>query len=167
MKPLLESKAVQIGPLHVRFEGHFSPNQFQAGNVLTFRDPYRDNCGGFIHHSKDISLENLQLHFMHGLGIVSQFSENISLLKVAVAPRKNSGRIIAAFADCFHFSGCKGLVRIDSCFTSGSHDDPINVHGTHLKITSVDATKKMIVRFMHHQTYGFDAFLAGGRYRIH
>ena len=73
---------------------------------------------------------------MHGLGIVSQFSENISLLKVMVAPRENSGRIIASFADCFHFSGCRGLVKIDSCFTSGSHDDPVNVHGTHLQITS-------------------------------
>ena len=97
---------------------------------------------------------------MHGLGIVSQFSENISLLKVTVAPRENSGRIIASFADCFHFSGCRGLVKIDSCFTSGSHDDPVNVHGTHLQITAVDA-QKLKVRFMHHQTYGFDAFFAG------
>jgi hypothetical protein len=98
---------------------------------------------------------------MHGLGIVSQFSENISLLKVMVAPRKNSGRIIASFADCFHFSGCKGLIKIDSCFTSGAHDDPINVHGTHLQITRLDAGSKITVRFMHHQTYGFKAFFAG------
>jgi len=52
------------------------------------------------------------------------------------------------------------LIKIDSCFTSGSHDDPVNVHGTHLKITKVDA-RKISVRFMHHQTYGFDAFFAG------
>ena len=98
------------------------------------------------------------MHYMHGLGIVSQFSENISLIKVEVAPRPESGRQIAAFADCFHFSGCKGKILIDSCFTSGSHDDPINVHGTHLKITSVDDKNKLTVRFMHHQTYGFAAF---------
>jgi hypothetical protein len=98
---------------------------------------------------------------MHGLGIVSQFSENISLVKVAVAPRENSGRIISAFADCFHFSGCKGSILVDSCFTSGSHDDPINVHGTHLKITSIASNHKLTVRFMHHQTYGFNAFFAG------
>jgi hypothetical protein len=101
------------------------------------------------------------MHFMHGLGIVSQFSENISLFKVAVAPGKNSGRVIASFADCFHFSGCKGLVKIDSCFTSGSHDDPVNVHGTHLQMTSIDAAQKIKLRFMHHQTYGFEAFFAG------
>jgi hypothetical protein len=159
-KPFLESKAVQVSPFHVRFEGNFSENKFHPGDVLTVRDPYRDNCGAFINLSKDIQLEDVKMHFMHGLGIVSQFSENISLLKVVVAPRENSGRIISSFADCFHFSGCRGLVKIDSCFTSGSHDDAVNVHGTHLQITKLDGGK-IIVRFMHHQTYGFDAFFAG------
>ncbi|SMC87303.1 right-handed parallel beta-helix repeat-containing protein [Pedobacter nyackensis] len=158
--PFLESKAIEKSPFNVRFEGNFSKTSFKPGDVFTIRDPYRDNCGGFISRSKDIVLENVKMHFMHGLGVVSQFSENISLLKVSVAPRENSGRIISSFADCFHFSGCKGLVKVDSCFTSGSHDDPVNVHGTHLKITSIKENK-MIVRFMHHQTYGFEAFFGG------
>lgn len=159
-KPFLESRAVQLDSFRVRFDGNFSGNKFHPGDVLTVRDPYRDNCGAFIHLSKNIQLEDVKMHYMHGLGIVSQFSENISLLRVIVAPRENSGRIIASFADCFHFSGCRGLVKIDSCFTSGSHDDPVNVHGTHLQITTVDAGK-ITVRFMHHQTYGFNAFFAG------
>ena len=158
--PFLESKAIEKAPFNVRFEGDFSKTSFKKGDVLTMRDPYRDNCGGFISRSKDIKLEDVKMHFMHGLGIISQFSENISLFKVSVAPRENSGRIIASFADCFHFSGCKGLVKIDSCFTSGSHDDPVNIHGTHLQIMTADAGK-IKVRFMHHQTYGFEAFFAG------
>ncbi len=157
----LNANATETSPLHVKFEGDFRNTNFRKGDILTVRDPYRDNCGGFISRSKDIALTNVKMHYMHGLGIVSQFSENISLFKVIAAPRENSGRIISCFADCFHFSGCKGKVLIDSCFTSGSHDDPVNVHGTHLKITSIDADQKMIVRFMHHQTYGFEAFFAG------
>ncbi|MGV8092169.1 MAG: right-handed parallel beta-helix repeat-containing protein, partial [Mangrovibacterium sp.] len=160
-KPFLESKAVETSPFHVRFEGDFSKAAFHPGDVLTIRDPYRDNCGGFILHCTNVSVENIKLHYMHGLGIVSQFSENILMRKVTAAPRKDSGRIISSFADCFHFSGCKGLVQVDSCFTSGSHDDPINVHGTHLKITGVYPENKLIVRFMHHQTYGFEAFFTG------
>ena len=155
-----KGKAVETSSLHVRFEGDFTNNNLQAGDVLTIRDPYRDNCGGFINLSKDIVLEHVNMYYMHGLGIVSQFSENISLVKVIAAPRENSGRIIASFADCFHFSGCKGLVSIDSCFTSGSHDDPINIHGTHLQVTAVNA-HTITVRFMHPQTYGFSAFFAG------
>lgn len=159
-EPFSKGRAVQTSPLHVTFQGDFSKSSFHPGDILTVRDPYRDNCGGFISLSKDIQLENVKMHFMHGLGIVSQFTENISLLKVVVAPQKNSGRIIGSFADCFHFSGCKGKIMIDSCFTSGSHDDPINVHGTHMKIMAVNKDKKITVRFMHHQTYGFEAFFA-------
>lgn len=158
--PFAESKATETSPFNVRFDGNFSKTSFKVGDVLTIRDPYRDNCGGFISRSKDVKLESVNMHFMHGLGIVSQFSENISMLKVRVAPRENSGRIIASFADCFHFSGCKGLIKLDNCFTSGSHDDPVNVHGTHLQITTAQENK-MTVRFMHHQTYGFEAFFAG------
>lgn len=159
-KPFAAGTVVQTSPLHLAFSGDFSPLQFEPGDVLTVRDPYRDNCGAFINLSKNIRIEQLQMHYMHGLGIVSQFSENISLLKVAVAPRKNSGRIISSFADCFHFSGCRGKIVVDSCFTSGSHDDPVNVHGTHLKIVAIEAGKKIRARFMHHQTWGFSALFA-------
>lgn len=160
-QPFLESQAVETSRYHLTFNGNFSNTDLNRGDILTIRDPYRDNCGGFINRSKNIRLENVKMYYMHGLGIISQFSENISMHKVTVAPRKNSDRIIASFADCFHFSGCKGLIEIDSCYTSGSHDDPVNVHGTHLKITQIIADNKLRVRFMHHQTYGFEAFFAG------
>ena len=159
--PFLKSKATETSPLHVTFKGVFTKNKYQPGDVLTMRDPYRDNCGGFIDLSKDVRLENVKMYYMHGLGIVSQFSENILMRKVSVAPNKDSGRVIASFADCLHFSGCRGTVEIDSCFMSGAHDDPINIHGTHLQITGIDAAKKLTVRFMHHQTYGFQAFFPG------
>lgn len=160
-KPFLQSKATQTGPLQVKFDGDFSKTNFQTGDIITVRDPYRDNAGGFINRSTNIKLQDVFVYYMHGMGIVSQFSENISFIKVSVRPRENSGRVISSFADCFHFSGCKGKILIDSCFTSGTHDDPINVHGTHLKITSIVSKNKVRLAFMHHQTYGFEAFFAG------
>lgn len=159
--PFLTSTAVTTGPLQLSFKGEFSKTGFHPGNVLTIRDPYRDNAGAFINGSRNIRLESLHMRYMHGLGIVSQFSENISLVKVKVAPAEGSGRVVSSFADCFHFSGCKGLILIDSCFTSGAHDDPVNVHGTHLAITAPPAGHKVTVRFMHHQTYRFAAFFSG------
>lgn len=158
--PFLKSKAVETAPFQIQFLGDFSQSDLQPGDVLSMRDPYRDNAGAFISRSKHIKLENISMQYMHGMGIVSQFTENISFTKVMVAPANGSGRTISSFADCFHFSGCKGTILIDSCFTSGSHDDPINVHGTHLKITSAPEKNKLRVQFMHHQTYGFEAFFA-------
>lgn len=157
----IKSIAKEKKPGIVEFEGNFSNVKLKAGDVLTVRDPYRDNCGGFIWLSKNILLQNISMHYMHGLGIVAQFSENLTYKNIQAVPQKNSGRIISSFADCFHFSGCKGKILVDSCSTSGSHDDPINVHGTHLKITKISSPQKVIVRFMHHQTYGFKAFFQG------
>lgn len=160
-QPFLNSRAVSATQGIIRFAGNFSGLSLHPGDVLTVRDPYRDNAGAFIHRSEQVKLENLRMQYMHGLGIVSQFATDISLIKVLVAPAEGSGRVISSFADCFHFSGCRGRILIDSCLTSGSHDDPINVHGTHLKIVSVGSGNRLTLRFMHHQTYGFPAFFAG------
>jgi hypothetical protein len=159
--PFLGAKATDQGNNTVLFEGDFAKTNYKVGDVLSIRDTYRDNCGGFITLSKDILLSNVRMKYMHGLGIVSQFVENITLSKVVVAPGEGSNRVIASFADCFHFSGCKGKILVDGCRTSGSHDDPMNVHGTHLKISEISSDSKIKVQFMHHQTYGFEAFFAG------
>lgn len=156
---LMASLITETGPRRLNFHGSFDPSRYPAGDVLTVRDPIRDEVGAFILFSKNITLENVAMHYMHGLGIVSQYSENITLHKVVIAPRKGSGRWIAGFADGMHFSGCKGRICIDSCRFDGLHDDAINVHGTHLKITQLPSARQLVVRFMHPQTYGFTAFL--------
>ena len=161
VEPFLRSKATGTGPLQVRFRGDFSKAGLHAGEVLTFRDPYRDNVGAFIEESRDVQLENVDMYYMHGLGIVSQYSENLRFMGVHIAPRPGSGRVISAFADCFHFSGCKGSILLDSCWTKGSHDDPVNIHGTHLRIVSLSGGGVLRVRFMHPQTWGFKAFYPG------
>jgi hypothetical protein len=93
---------------------------------------------------------------MHGLGVISQFSENLFYDKVNITPTR--GRTIAAFADGMHFSGCMGQIEITDCRFKGLHDDPINVHGTYLKIEKIDSPETMTLRFMHAQTYGMQAF---------
>ncbi|MEO5997077.1 MAG: right-handed parallel beta-helix repeat-containing protein [Chitinophagaceae bacterium] len=113
----------------------------------------------FINLSKNISLANVEIHFMHGLGIINQFSENLSFDSVLIIP--SHGRMISAFADCLHFSGCRGFINIQNCHFKGSHDDPVNVHGTQLRIVETSSANSVKVRFMHGQTYGFPAFFAG------
>ncbi len=159
--PLRKSKATELAPFKIKFEGDFSRSKFKKGQVLTLRDPIRDQVGAFISYSKNVVLKNVQMHYMHGMGIINQFNENVTLDKVIVKPRKETGRKIAAFADCFHFSGCKGQIIIENCETWGGHDDLVNVHGTHLKITKRVSDDKINVRFMHGQTYGLDAFFKG------
>jgi hypothetical protein len=155
---LMESEITALAPFRLRFRGSFDTASYPPGNVFTVRDPVRDEVGAFIVSSKNIALENIRMHSMHGLGIVSQCSENITMDSVAVEPRQGSGRWIASFADGMHFSGCRGRINIEHCRFSGLHDDAVNVHGTHLSIVKKLSNHALILRFMHPQTYGFMAF---------
>jgi hypothetical protein len=159
--PFLNSKAEKMDGLRVKFKGDFSKFKGKPSEVLSIRDRYRDYVGAFINRSKNIRLRNLHMNSMHGLGIVSQFSENLDYDSVFVEPEKGSGRVIASSADGMHFSGCKGQITINNCRFNGLHDDPVNVHGTHLKIAEIVSPTILKLRFMHHQSYGFEAFVPG------
>ena len=154
--PLWKSRATELELNKVRFEGNFHDVNYKVGKTLTIRDPYRDHVGAFINLSKNVRLENITMHFMHGLGIVSQFSENLTYSGVKIIPWR--GRTIASFADGMHFSGCKGHILVEGCHFKGLHDDPMNIHGTYLQITEIHSPTNVTVKFMHHQTYGFPAF---------
>lgn len=157
--PFYKSKATALSPAVVRFDGDFSGFKGKPGDILTVRDAIRDQVGAFIHHSKDIHLEDIHMRYMHGLGIVAQFSENLYYQHIQVTPE--NGRAMASFADGMHFSGCKGAIEITHSHFKGLHDDPVNVHGTHLQITERISPKVLKLKFMHHQTYGVEAFFAG------
>ncbi|MFD2328315.1 right-handed parallel beta-helix repeat-containing protein [Cohnella sp. GCM10020058] len=133
----------------------------EAGYVLQFRDGIRDQVGAFLLDSRDIVMEDVGMHFMHGLGIVGQYSENLSFVRMELAPRPETGRTVAAFADCIHLMGCRGRIEIADSRFAGAHDDAINIHGTYLQIVGRPSAGVVEVRFMHPQSYGFEAFRAG------
>ena len=49
------------------------------------------------------------------------------------------------------------MISIENSLCSGSHDDPVNIHGTAFRIIKADSNK-IVVGFMHDQTWGFNAF---------
>jgi hypothetical protein len=152
---LLHSVVTEPSPGLLHFSGTFDRDRFTAGSVFTVRDPIRDEVGAFLVNSKNIQWKNISMRYMHGLGIVAQFSENISMEKVLIEPAAGSGRMIASFADGMHFSCCKGLISVDSCRFDGMHDDAINVHGVHLGIAGHPSLNTLSLRYLHSQTYGF------------
>lgn len=135
--------------------------QAESGMIFQMRDGYRDQACGLIQYSKNITLENLHLAFLGNFGIVGQVSEDITCHNLIFAPEAGSGRTCAGFADFVQMSGCKGRILIENSYFSGAQDDPINIHGTHLAVKEFLAPNKVVVRYMHHQTYGFQSFFSG------
>jgi len=133
---------------------------FPAGHVMQTRSIVRDQVGSLFQRCKNLRFENLRVKFMHGLGMVSQFCENVAFVDCDFTPAE--GRTIASTADFFQFSGCRGQLLIERCRARGAQDDHINVHGTHLRVVEADG-QSMVVRFMHAESWGFQAFAAGDR----
>ncbi|MBE6652232.1 MAG: right-handed parallel beta-helix repeat-containing protein [Ruminococcaceae bacterium] len=130
------------------------------GRVIQSRNIVRDQTGALFQRCKNLTFESLRVKFMHGLGMVSQFCENVTFKNCDFTP--GEGRTITSTADFFQFSGCRGKIVVDGCRASGAQDDFINVHGTHLRVVETDpATRSMTVRFMHHETWGIQAFEVG------
>ena len=131
-----------------------------AGSILQTRNIIRDQVGGMIQRCKNVLVENCRIKFMHGLGMVSQFSENVTYRNCDLTP--GEGRTIASTADFFQFSGCRGDLTVENCKAWGAQDDYINVHGTHLQVVEKsEAEKSIVVRFMHAESWGFQAFQQG------
>ena len=151
-------KEVAPGVLEFDVPKDFAP---EVGATLTLRDIIRDQVGMLILESSDVKLTDVNMRYMHGLGIISQYTRGITMERVRCMPSEESGRILASSADFMHFSGCSGHVEITDCHFSGSHDDAINVHGTNLRAEALTAPDALRLRFMHHQSYGFNAYHPG------
>ncbi|WP_187380057.1 right-handed parallel beta-helix repeat-containing protein [Paenibacillus rubinfantis] len=154
------TEEIQPGRLKFSFTGGV-PEGLIPGRIVQMRDGIRDQVGVLISESAGIMFSGCGLHFMHGLGMVGQFSENLVFERLDLSPRAESGRTVAGFADFIHLSGCRGQMQIRDCRFAGAHDDAINVHGTYLRIVGRPSRSQMVVRFMHPQTYGLPAFRAG------
>ena len=130
------------------------------GRTMQSRNIVRDHTGSLFNRCKNLRFENLRVKFMHGLGMVSQFCENVTYENCDFTPAE--GRTIASTADFFQFSGCRGMLEVKNCRARGAQDDYINVHGTHLRIVEADSTaNSILVRFMHNESWGFQAFDMG------
>ncbi|MEC0128027.1 right-handed parallel beta-helix repeat-containing protein [Paenibacillus pabuli] len=156
----LAQSVEELKPMTIRLHFDFQPDVV-VGHVLQNRDGIRDQVGVFMTECSDISWRDVSLHFLHGLGVVGQFSTNLTFSRMNLAPRTETGRMVAGFADFLHISSCRGKVAVMDSHFSGSHDDPVNVHGTYLRIVDQLAVDCVKVRFMHPQTYGLPAFYPG------
>lgn len=135
-------------------------NDFQRkptiGNMLVLRHSDRDHSMIFINNSKDIFMERIDGHHCPGIGVLSQYSENLSFKNVRMIPNYAKGRYFSAHADGFHFSNCRGLIKVDSCEFAGLMDDPINIHGTYVKVIKRISDKKLLCRFMESMSVGME-----------
>ena len=132
------------------------------GNVLILRHSERDHAGLFIIESKDTTIENVNLHHCAGLGCwpstprTSRFggSRSSRLPGARCCPGMMMGCI-------FPIAG--GSSRWKDCRFHGLMDDPINVHGTSVRVLERVGADRLRCKFMHEQSTGMTWGRTGDR----
>lgn len=127
-----------------------------VGNYLVLRHSERNHAGTFIVNSRNVTIENMYMFHNSGLGILSQYSENLNFRNVNCVPNDAKNRIFAGHDDGLHFSNCKGQITVDNCRFHSLMDDPINVHGTSVQIVEKLSDRKLVCKFMHSQSIGLE-----------
>lgn len=136
---------------------HWKNSRLVPGTVIALRSYYRPAPGIFLSHNTDTKLQNVQVHYAEGMGLIAQVCENITLDSFSVCLKgENDPRYFTTQADATHFSGCKGAIVSVNGLYEGMMDDAINVHGTYLKVTGRPNDSTLIARYMHPQSYGFE-----------
>ena len=127
------------------------------GTVMALRGWYRPTPGIFLSHDVNTTIENVQVHYAEGMGLLAQLCENITLDKFGVCLRgENDPRYFTTQADATHFSGCKGKIVSRNGLYEGMMGDAINVHGTYLKVVKRVDDRTLVGRYMHNQAWGFE-----------
>lgn len=143
----------ELKPGTVRMNGEFTRTP-AVGNYLIIRHSKRDHAGVFIQESQNVKLENVNVYHCAGLGVLAQFTRNLDYQNVRFMPNAAKNRYLSGHDDGFQVSNCAGQVNINHCEFGGLMDDPINVHGTSVKIIEKLSELKLKCRFMHEQSTG-------------
>jgi hypothetical protein len=147
-----EHRAEALAPGRVRLHRRFGRRP-AVGNVLVLRHGERDHAGVFVVDSKDVTVENVDLFHCAGLGVLAQFTENLTVRGLRAVPSP-ARRVLSGHDDGVHVSNCRGLVLIEGSRFHGLMDDPVNVHGTSVRIVGRPAPDRLLCRFMHEQSTG-------------
>lgn len=152
-------KYKEIAPHTVRAYG-LSGSRVSLGDRFYLFTTRRRYVGIFIEKSRNVALEGVKQRLSYSLALVAQDTENITADGIEFAPDKASGKLMSSIADFIHICMCRGQITIKNSRFDGSGDDLINVHGIHFKIVGKDKNR-ITVRFMHHQTHGFNPLHKG------
>ncbi len=84
---------------------------------------------GTFHFSRcrNSTVKDVNVFHTPGMGLTASVCTDFTLLRFKVVPKPGSGHLMSATADATHFSGCKGILRMENCEYEGMGDDGVNI----------------------------------------
>ncbi|MGP4103494.1 hypothetical protein [Nonomuraea sp. KM90] len=157
---------VAAGRREIRIVYDHDEEPADLGLVYQMRLTTRDHPGGLVLDSTGVTLSGVRFRFLHGFGVVAQASRDISIERCEFRAPPGTGRHSAGFADFVQFSGCSGRAVVRDCLFDGPHDDPVNVHGTYLRVAGQPTPRTVELEYAHRETAGMPQFSVGDEVEI-
>lgn len=145
-------------------EGDFSYDM-TPGSVLVMTHALRTNSFVFIRDSRSVTLEDLTIHHIGSMGVIAQNTRDITLNRVRILPREESGRLISVNADATHFVHCSGQLTLRDCVFESMMDDGTNIHGIYTVVRQA-AGRELTVELRHFQQRGVAFYRPGDRITV-
>ena len=105
----------------------FGAARIVAGGWYVLRHQVYSLNAFSIQNSSQVTLEDVQLYSIPGMGFYSGLVHDIFLKHCGV--RWRPGRPMSITADASHFNECSGTVHLDGVHFEGQGDDGLNIHG--------------------------------------
>lgn len=157
-KDLKFIKKISSNIIRIYYHNEYPLDQEIGNTFLLCDSATRKTSGIFISQSENIVLDNVHIHYLSGFGLLAQMSKNLTFDHVQFLPRKGSSKLTTSNADQLHFAGIGGEIQIKNCRFALAHDDPINIHGTYLRVEKVLDSRTVLFRYIHKQQGGFQQF---------
>ena len=138
------------------------PQNIEEGNIYLLSDSYtRRTAGAFFWESENLLVEDTDIHYLSGFGWLTQICKNVEFKGVNMLPRFGSGKYTSSNADQIHVAGCGGYFKVTDCSFAIAHDDPINIHGTYMRVDEVIDSRTVKLTYVHYMQGGFAQFHPG------
>lgn len=138
------------------------PTDVVEGNIYQLSNSaLRRTAGAFFWESSNLSVENIDVHYLSGFGWLTQMCKNVEFKGVDFLPREGSGKYTTSNADQLHVAGCGGYFKVTDCNFSMAHDDPINVHGSYMRVEEIIDSRTLKMKYIQGQQGGFRQFHEG------
>lgn len=157
------ARAEEIKPGVVRLLQKF-PILPKVGNFFVIHFGVRLAPGVFIDRSEQVSLENVTIHHALGMGVLGQFSKDISVTELRITP--SDGRYASTYADGVHFVNCSGDILLKDSVIEKQMDDSLNCHGIYARVEEIKDNHTIRFKLVQNQQLGMEIFQPNSRIRF-
>lgn len=150
-------KAREISQGLVEFYGLIAREVPPIGSIWDDKGPMelnRSYPGFAILRSRNVEIRDVHIYKAGAMGLIAEFSEDITVSGVSTAAAPGSRRMITISADATHFVDCSGTVVLEDCTFESMLDDATNIHGVYMKVDSLLSPEAVKASFGHFQQEG-------------